>query len=83
MLIVTLAVQRFEDEPWMNGFVHGMVPAVAMLISVAAWKLFRGGKRIRWRPFLIAALSLIALSLGAPTPGVLLGAGVLGLILFR
>lgn len=83
MLIVTLAVQRFEDEPWMNGFVHGMVPAVAMLISVAAWKLFRGGKKLRWRPLLIAVLSLAALSLGAPTPGVLLGAGILGIILFR
>ncbi|MBI3738829.1 MAG: chromate transporter [Chloroflexi bacterium] len=83
MLIVTLAVQHFEDEPWMNGFVHGMVPAVAMLITVAAWKLFRGSKKIRRRPLLIAALSLAALLLGAPTPLVLLGAGVLGVILFR
>ncbi len=83
MLLVTLAVQNFEDEPWMNGFVHGMVPAVAMLISVAAWKLFRGGKKLRRRPLLIAALSLIALALGAPTPGVLLGAGILGIFFFR
>ncbi len=83
MLLVTLAVQNFQDEAWMNGFVHGMVPAVAMLISVAAWKLFRGRKKIRRRPLLIAGLSLAALVLGAPTPLVLLGAGVLGVFLFR
>ncbi len=83
MLLVTLAVQNFQDQPWMDGFIRGMVPAVAMLISVAAWKLFRGSKSIRKRPLLIAALSLIALVLGAPTPLVLLGGGLLGILLFR
>ena len=83
MLIVTVAVQNFKDEPWMDGFVHGMLPAVAMLISVAAWRLFRGSKGIRRRPLLIAALSLGALLLNVPTPLVLFGAGILGVILFR
>ncbi len=83
MLLVTLAVRNFEDEPWMDGFVHGMLPAVAMLISVAAWKLFRGGGPIRRRRLLIAALSLAALLLGAPTPLVLAGAGVLGVLLHQ
>jgi chromate transporter len=83
MLLVVLAVKNFENEPWMSGFVRGMVPAVATLIAVAAWKLFRGRKGIRRRPLLIAALSLAALLLNAPTPLVLLGAGVLGVLLFR
>ena len=83
MLVVTVAVQNFEDRPWMDGFVRGMLPAVAMLIGVAAWRLFRGSKGIRARPLLIAALSLAALLLNAPTPLVLLGAGVLGVFLFR
>ena len=83
MLLVTLAVQDFQNEPWMDGFVHGMLPAVAMLIAVAAWKLFRGSQGIRRRPLLIAALSLAAFLLNAPTPLVLLGAGVLGVLLFR
>lgn len=83
MLLVTLAIQNFQDEPWMNGFVRGMVPAVAMLISLAAWKLLRSGNKIRKRPLLIAGLSLIAYMLGAPTPLVLLGAGILGIFLFR
>lgn len=83
MLIVMSFVQNFQDEPWMQGFIHGMVPAVAMLISVAAWKLFRGSTSIRKRSLLIAALSLIAFILGAPTPLVLLGSGLLGIFLFR
>lgn len=83
MLIVTVVVQDFQNEPWMDGFVHGMLPAVAMLIGVAAWKLFRGSKGIRLRPMLIAALSLAALLLNVPPPFVLLGAGVLGVVLFR
>ncbi len=83
MLVVTVAVQDFQDEPWMNGFVHGMLPAVAMLIGVSAWKLLHGSKGLRGRPLLIAALSLIALLLNAPTPLVLFGAGVLGVLLFR
>jgi chromate transporter len=83
MLLVTVAVQNFEDKPWMDGFVHGMLPAVAMLILVAAWRLFRGSKGIRKRPMLIASLSLAALIMQVPTPLVLLGAGVLGVLLFR
>ena len=83
MLIVTLAVESFDKEPWMNGFVHGMLPAVAMLISVAAWKVFRGSKRIQKRPLLIAGLSLAALLLDVPAPLVLFGAGILGVFLFR
>lgn len=81
MLLVTVAVQSFSDEPWMDGFVHGMLPAVAMLILFAAWKLFRSGSGIRRRRVLIAGLSLAALLLGVPTPLVLAGAGVLGVML--
>jgi chromate transporter len=81
MLIVTLAVDSFADEPWMDGFIRGMLPAVAVLIAFAAWKLFRGGAPVRKRQYLIAALSLLALIVGAPPPLVLGGAGLLGVIL--
>ncbi len=83
MLIVTLAVESFDNEPWMSGFVHGMLPAVAMLIGVAAWSLFRGSRGLRRRSLLIAILSLAALILQVPAPLVLFGAGVLGVLLFR
>jgi chromate transporter len=81
MLIVTVAVESFSNEPWMNGFIQGMLPAVAMLILFASWKLFRSGSPVRAKRILIAALSLAALVLGVPTPLVLVGAGVLGVIL--
>lgn len=81
MLVVTLAVSSFEDEPWMDGFIHGMLPAVAMLILVAAWKIFRSGGSIRKRRLFIAGLSLAALVFGVPTPLVLAAAGVLGIVL--
>jgi chromate transporter len=82
MLVVTLAVQKFANASWMDGFVHGMLPAVVVLISFAAWKLFRGGTSMRKRQLLIAALSLAALMLGAPPPLVLGGAGLLGVVLY-
>ena len=81
MLLVTMAVERFEGASWMDGFVHGMLPAVAMLIAYAAWKLFRGSGPVRRRQVLIGGLSLAALVVGVPTPVVLLGAGLLGIAL--
>lgn len=79
MLIVTLAVASFEGEAWMQGFVSGMLPAVAMLISYAGWRLFRGSGPLRRRQLLIGALGLAALVVGVPTPVVLFGAGLLGI----
>ena len=81
MLIVTVAVESFSNEPWMEGFIRGMLPAVAMLILFASWKLFRAGSPVRAKRIMIGALSLVALILGVPTPLVLAGAGVLGVIL--
>jgi len=79
MLLVALAVKTLEGESWMGGFVSGMLPAVAMLISYAAWKLVRGSGPIRRRQLLIGGLSLAALLVGVPTPLVLAGAGLLGI----
>ncbi|GMV34158.1 MAG: hypothetical protein DCC59_14785 [Chloroflexi bacterium] len=85
MFVVALVLQQFQHENWLAGFVKGMSPAVAALIAIVAWELFRVGqnKSIGRRTLLIAALSAIALWLDVPSPLVLLGAGVLGVILFR
>jgi chromate transporter len=85
MLVVAATLQQFQHENWMVGFVTGMSPAVAALITVVAWELFRASskKSINRRTLLIAVLSAIALWLDVPSPLVLLGAGVLGVILFR
>jgi len=85
MLVVAFALQQFQQESWMKGFVAGMGPAVAALMVAVAWQLARAtrAKKITKRFLLIAALSGAALALNAPSPLVLLGAGALGVILYR
>jgi chromate transport protein ChrA len=54
-------------------------------MALVAWQLFRASnpKSIKWRTVLIAGLSLGALLLNIPPQYVLIGAGVLGVFLFR
>lgn len=84
MLIVSMLLQQLQHENWLTGFVAGMSPAVAALIVVVAWQLFRvnSSKKIDRRVMLIAALSVAAFWFEVPSPMVLLGAGVLGIFLF-
>ena len=84
MFLVAALLQHFQHETWLNGFVAGLSPAVAALIVVVAWELFRGSTRqkLDGRTWFIAALSAIALWLDVPSPLVLLGAGILGVILY-
>jgi chromate transporter len=84
MFIVAAVLQRFQQEDWLGGFVAGMSPAVAALIVVVAWELFRASTRqsIDRRAALIAALSAVAFWFGAPSPMVLLGAGIMGVFLY-
>jgi chromate transporter len=84
MLIVASLLQRFQQEDWLTGFVAGMSPAVAALIVAVAWELFRAGSRRKTdrRVVSIAVLSAIAFWFAIPSPVVLLGAGILGVILF-
>lgn len=85
MLGVAAAIQRVQGEAWMQGFIKGLAPAVAMLIVVVAWQIFRSerSKSVQIRALVIAGLSAIAYWLNVPSPLVLFGAGVLGVILFR
>jgi chromate transporter len=85
MLVVAAVLQYFQHEEWLQRFVNGMSPSVAALMVVVAWELFRAGtnKKIKFRTLLIAALAAIALWFDTPSPLVLLGAGILGVILYR
>jgi chromate transport protein ChrA len=58
---------------------------VAALIIIVAIELFRIGqtKKVGRRTLLIAGLSALAFFFDLPSPLVLLGAGILGVILFR
>jgi len=85
MLGAAAAIQRVQGEAWMEAFIKGLAPAVAMLIAVVAWQIFRNErtKNVQIRALLIAGLSATALWFDIPSPLVLLGAGILGVILFR
>lgn len=85
MLVVASILQQFQQENWLKGFVKGMSPAIAALIIMVAWELFHVSKtkKIDRRTLLIAALTAAALWFEIPSPLVLLGAGILGVILFR
>ena len=85
MLAVASVLQRFQQEDWLKGFVKGMSPAIAALIIMVAWELFHVGQtnKIDRRTLFIAAASAVALWFEIPSPLVLLGAGVLGVFLFR
>jgi chromate transporter len=84
MLIVSAILQRFQHANWVKGFVAGMSPAVAALIIVVAWELFRATSRkaVDRRAVLIAVLSAAAFWFDTPSPLVLLGAGLLGVVLY-
>ncbi|MEB2333035.1 MAG: chromate transporter [Anaerolineaceae bacterium] len=84
MLIVAAFLQRIQHAGWLANFVAGMSPAVAALIVMVAWELFRAGSRRKTdrRVIFIAAFSAVAFWFNIPSPFVLLGAGVLGVILF-
>src|SRR5512146_209400 len=84
MLILSAVLQHFQHANWLDGFVAGMSPAVAALIVVVAWELFRAtsSKRIDRRAILIAGLSAVAFWFEVPSPLVLLGAGILGVVLY-
>lgn len=84
MLTVASILVRFQGQEWMKHFVKGMTPAIVVLLAMVAWQLFRvaNPKAIRWRPLVLAVLSFVALYLGVAPQYVLIGAGVLGVILY-
>jgi chromate transporter len=84
MLTVASILIRFQGQEWMKHFIKGMTPAIAVLMALVAWQLFRvaNPKALRWRPLLLAALSFIAFYFGIAPQYVLIGAGILGVILY-
>ena len=85
MFTVAALLRDFQDAAWLKGFVSGMSPAVAALILLVAWQisLTSRTRRTGARALLIAAVSAAGFLAGMPIPLVLLGAGLLGVVLFR
>jgi chromate transporter len=84
MLTVASLLVRFQGQDWMKHFIKGMTPAIVVLLLLVAWQLFRvaNPRVIRWRAMLLAALSFLALYWGIAPQYVLIGAGILGVILY-
>jgi chromate transporter len=84
MLTVASILIRFQGQDWMKHFIKGMTPAIAVLMALVAWQLFRvaNPKALKWRAILLAVLSFIALYFGIAPQYVLIGAGILGVILY-
>lgn len=84
MLTVASLLVRFQGQDWMEDFIKGMTPAIVVLLVLVAWQLFRttAPKSFDWRPMLLAALSFVALYVGTAPQYVLIGAGILGVILY-
>ena len=84
MLTVASVLVRFQGQDWMKHFIKGMTPAIVVLMALVAWQLFRvaSPKSFTWRPVLLAGLSFAALYYGIAPQYVLIGAGVLGVILY-
>lgn len=77
-------LHQLRGEAWISNFVRGLTPAVAVLMVIVAWQVIRGELTNTLTPtIIIAGLSLLALVVKAPPPIVLLGAGLLGVIIFR
>lgn len=84
MLTAASILVRFQGQEWMAHFIKGMTPAIAVLLALVAWQLFRvaNPKSIKWRPILLATLAFISLYFGIAPQYVLIGAGILGVILY-
>jgi len=85
MLVIVSILQSLRGEAWVGNFVRGLAPAVAVLMALVAWQVFRGegGDGSHWPSLAIAGLSLVALLLDVPPALVLLVAGWLGVVFFR
>jgi len=83
MFGVVTILNRLRREAWVSRFIEGLTPAVSMLMVFVAWKVFSSGSDdIGWQTFLIGTGSLIAFLYNAPTPVVLLAAGILGVLIY-
>ncbi|MEI6289299.1 MAG: chromate transporter [Chloroflexota bacterium] len=85
MLTVVSLLERFQGELWMKNFIKGMAPSVGVLIALVSWQIFRSdaSKSIGKRAMLIALAAFAALWFDLPSPLVLFGAGIAGVIIFK
>jgi len=78
ILGVTMILHRLRREAWVNKFVEGLTPAIAVLMVFTAWKIFQkggGNSAFGWG---LALASLAAMWLKVPERFVIIIAGIIG-----
>lgn len=85
MFTVVTVLQQFHGEKWLSNFVKGMAPAVGVLIALVSYQILKSDvyKSIGKKAILIGILAFIALYFELPSPMVLLGSGILGVLFLR
>ncbi len=83
MLVIVTILQQIRGEAWISNFVRGLAPAVAVLMVLVAWDVFKGEGGNLAVSVGIAVASLIAYLLNVPSPIVLFIAGLSGVVLLR
>jgi chromate transporter len=80
ILGVTMVLHRLRREAWISSFVQGLTPAISVLMAFTAWSIFSKGGNNGWFGWLIATISFAAMWLEAPSPIVIVIAGIVGVI---
>ncbi|NWF64717.1 MAG: chromate transporter [Chloroflexi bacterium] len=80
ILGVTMILHRLRREAWVNSFVEGLTPAIAVLMVFTAWKIFEKGGGISWFGGSVALVSFAAMWRKIPERLVIILAGILGVI---
>lgn len=84
MLAVAAILNQLRGEAWIGGFIKGLAPALAALLLITAYQLFGQGGWQGWIPIALGVASLVFIAVfKAPPALVLLGAGAVGIFIFR
>ena len=85
MLTVVSILSEFHGEAWLSKFIKGMGPAVGVLIALVSYQILKSDvyKSIGKKALVIAVLAFAALYFNLPSPLVLFGAGLLGVLILR
>jgi chromate transporter len=82
ILGVMMILHRLRREAWVNNFVEGLAPAIAVLMLFTAWKIFQKGGATGWEGWAIGVVSLVAMVLKVPERIVIVIMAVVGVYLF-
>lgn len=80
ILGVTMILHRLRRESWVNSFVEGLTPAIAVLMVFTAWKIFEKGGGMSPFGWVMALASFIAMWRKVPERLVIILAGIIGVI---